>query len=302
MMRAMPASPSIKIGFLGLGIMGAPMAQRLVRAGHDVIVWNRTASRAEPLAALGARVAASPREAGLAREVVISIVTDGPDVQEVLLGPDGAATEAAPGTLFVDMSTTAPASARTISAALQARGLRFVDAPVTGGDVGAQQGALSILAGGAAEDIERAMPAFGVMGRRVTHAGPVGAGQALKACNQVMAALNLVGVCEALSLAKTSGLDLNVVVEALSLGASGSWALQNLGPRIAAENFAPGFMVDLIQKDLRIVHDAAAAAGLDLKGVELAQSLFSDNQAHGEGRQGTQALWKAVARRNGRPA
>ncbi|MDX2018664.1 MAG: NAD(P)-dependent oxidoreductase [Deltaproteobacteria bacterium] len=289
-------SPPMTIAVLGMGIMGAPMASRLVRAGHDVVVYSRTKAKAEPVLAAGARWAASAREAGRHRQLVISIVTDGPDVEQVLLGDDGAAADATPGTLFADMSTIAPEAARRIGAALMARGHRFIDAPVTGGDIGAQQGALSILVGGEAADVQTAQPAFEVLGRRITHAGPVGAGATLKACNQIMGAVNLLGVCEALALADRSGLDLAQTVQALSLGAAGSWALQNLGPKIVAGDFAPGFMIDLLQKDLRIVKGAAHACGLPVPGVELAQRFFSDNQAHGEGRLGTHAMWHAWER------
>jgi 3-hydroxyisobutyrate dehydrogenase len=287
------------VAFLGLGIMGAHMARRLLEAGHRVAVYNRTASKAAPLAALGARAAATPEDAARGAEVVISIVTDSPDVEAVLLGPGGAVHGAEPGTLVIDMSTIAPETARRVGAALRAKGLAFLDAPVTGGDVGARDGTLSILVGGEAADLERARDLFTALGKRVTHCGPLGAGQTVKACNQILCALNMVGICEALHLANRSGIDPALVVEALGPGAGGSWALEKLGPRIAKGDFAPGFMVDLIQKDLRIVLDAAARSGLDLQGAVLAQSLFADNQAAGEGREGTQAMFKAVGRRAG---
>jgi 3-hydroxyisobutyrate dehydrogenase len=285
------------VAFLGLGIMGAHMARRLVQAGHRVAVYNRTASRTAPLEALGARAAPTPKDAARGAEVVISVVTDSPDVEAVLLGPDGAVHGAAPGTLVIDMSTIAPETARRVGAALRSRGLAFLDAPVTGGDVGARDGTLSILVGGEPADLERARELFSALGKRVTHCGPLGAGQTVKACNQILCALNMVGICEALHLATRSGIDPALVVEALGPGAGGSWALEKLGPRIAKGDFAPGFMVDLIQKDLRIVRDAASRAGLDLQGTVLAQTLFADNQAAGEGREGTQAMFKAVGRR-----
>jgi 3-hydroxyisobutyrate dehydrogenase-like beta-hydroxyacid dehydrogenase len=290
----------VAVGFIGLGIMGAPMAGRLLAAGHRVTVYNRTGSRAEPLVAAGARQARSPREAAAGAEVVISIVTDSPDAEAVLLGPEGAAAGAAPDTLVVDMSTIAPDTARAIGRRLGERGLRFLDAPVTGGDVGAREGTLSILVGGAAADLERARPLFAALGKRVTHCGPVGAGQTVKACNQILCALNMVGVTEALHLAQASGIDQRVMLEALGPGAGGSWALDKLGPRIAAGDFAPGFMVRLIQKDLRIVDGMARAAGLPLEGAALAARNFADNEAHGEGELGTQAMYRVVARRVGR--
>lgn len=288
----MPAS----IGFLGLGIMGFAMAKRLVEAGHSVAVYNRTASKTAPLVALGALHAATPRDAAKGRDIVISIVTDSPDVEAVLLGPDGAVHGAAKGALFIDMSTIAPETARRVGAELGKRGIPFLDAPVTGGDVGAREGTLSILVGGEAAALERARDVFKVLGKRITHCGPQGAGQTVKACNQILCAMNMIGICEALHLARGSGIDPALVVEALTPGAGGSWALEKLGPRIAKGDFAPGFMVDLIQKDLRIVQDAAARLGLPLEGTKLAQALFADNQAAGEGRLGTQAMFKAVER------
>ena len=284
------------VGFIGLGIMGFSMARRLVEAGHRVTVYNRTPSKAEPLVALGARKAATPREAAKGNEIVISIVTDSPDVEAVLLGPEGAIQAAEKNALFIDMSTIAPETARKVGQALGSKGIPFLDAPVTGGDVGAREGTLSILAGGAKADLERAREIFTVLGKRITHCGPQGAGQTVKACNQILCALNMMGICEALHLARLNGIDQTLVVEALSAGAGGSWALEKLGSRIAKADFNPGFMVDLIQKDLRIVQDAARRVGLPVEGTALAQRLFGDNQAQGEGRLGTQAMYKALER------
>jgi 3-hydroxyisobutyrate dehydrogenase len=285
------------VGFIGLGVMGASMARRLLLAGHRVTVYNRTAARCEPLVAAGARAVGSPREVAAGNQVVISVVTDSPDVEEVLLGSAGAVLGAAPGTLFIDMSTIAPEAARGVGAALAARGHRFLDAPVTGGDVGAREGTLSILVGGDAAVLEEARPLLAAMGKRITHCGGPGAGQTVKACNQILCALNLVGVVEALHLARLGGLDQKVVLEALAPGAGGSWAFEKLGPRIAAGDFAPGFMVKLIQKDLRIVQDLARSVGLPLDGTALAQGLFADAEAHGDGDQGTQAIYKVLSRR-----
>ena len=286
-----------QIAFLGLGVMGAPMALRLVRAGHQVAVYNRTAARTAPLVEAGAQAAATPRQAAAGKDLVVSIVTDGPDVEQVLVGPDGAAAGAPPGTLFVDMSTIAPDAARQVGATLKQAGHRFLDAPVTGGDVGAREGKLSILVGGEAADLEAAREVLSVMGTRITHCGPVGAGQVMKACNQILCALNMVGLVEALHLARLGGLDQKVMLEALGAGAGGSWALDKLGPRIAGGDFAPGFMIGLIQKDLRIVQDLARSLGLPLDGAALAQRAFADNEAHGESRLGTQAMYKALGRR-----
>jgi 3-hydroxyisobutyrate dehydrogenase len=288
---------SKKVGFLGLGVMGASMARRLLLAGHQVTVYNRTASRCEPLVAAGARAAATPREAAAGNEIVIAVVTDSPDVEAVLLGPEGAVHGAATGTLFIDMSTIAPEAARRIGATLVERGHQFLDAPVTGGDVGAREGTLSILVGGEGAALERARPLFEAMGKRITHCGPSGAGQTVKACNQILCALNMIGVVEALQLCRLGGLDQKIILEALASGAGGSWAFEKLGPRIASGDFAPGFMIKLIQKDLRIVQDLARSAGLPLEGTALAQRLFADNEAHGESELGTQAMYQVLARR-----
>jgi 3-hydroxyisobutyrate dehydrogenase len=285
------------VGFIGLGIMGLSMAKRLIEAGHQVTVYNRTAAKAAPLVALGAKQAATPRDAAKGNEIVISIVTDSPDVEEVLTGKNGAVHAAESNALFIDMTTIAPETARKVGAALKGKGIAFLDAPVTGGDVGAREGTLSILVGGEAADLDRAREVFGVLGKRVTHFGPVGAGQTAKACNQILCAMNMTGIVEALHLARLSGIDPALVVEALGAGAGGSWALEKLGSRIAKGDFNPGFYVDLIQKDLRIVQNTAKPLGLPLEGTALAQKLFADNQKHGEGKLGTQAMYKAVGRR-----
>jgi len=284
------------VGFIGLGIMGLSMAKRLIEAGHKVTVYNRTASKASSLVALGAKQAATPREAAKGNEVVIAIVTDSPDVEAVLLGKDGAVHAAEKNALFIDMSTIAPETARKVGMALKEKGVAFLDAPVTGGDIGAREGTLSILVGGEKADLERARELFNVMGKRVTHCGPQGAGQTVKACNQILCSMNMLGIVESLHLAKLSGIDQSLVVEALSAGAGGSWALEKLGARIAKGDFNPGFYVDLIQKDLRIVQDEAKKLGLPLPGTALTQQLFGENQKNGEGKLGTQAMYKAVER------
>jgi 3-hydroxyisobutyrate dehydrogenase len=218
-------------------------------------------------------------------------------VESVLLGPSGAVEGAAPGAVFVDMSTIAPEAARRVGAALVSREVDFLDAPVTGGDVGAREGTLSILVGGEAAVLERVRGVLSAMGKRITHCGPAGAGQTVKACNQILCALNMVGIVEALHLARRGGVDQKLVIDALVPGAGGSWALEKLGPRIAAGDFAPGFMVKLIQKDLRIVQDLARSERLPLEGAALAQRYFADNEENGEGDLGTQAMYKVLGRR-----
>lgn len=285
-----------EIAFIGLGVMGAPMAKRLVAAGHRLSVYNRTASRCAPLVAAGAQQALTAADAARGKAVIITMVTDGPDVEDVLLGPEGAVRGATAGATFIDMSTIAPSAARRIGRDLREHGFRFLDAPVTGGDVGAREGTLSILVGGEREVLDRVRDILSALGKRITHCGPQGSGQTAKACNQILCAMNMVGLVEALHLARLGGLDRQVVVEALAAGAGGSWALEKLGPRINAGDFSPGFMIKLIQKDLRIVQEIANGLGLPLDGTALAQRLFGDNEAHGEQDLGTQAMYKVLER------
>jgi len=285
----------MNVGFIGLGIMGSRMARNILRAGHSLSVWNRTGSKCDPLVAAGAIRAASPREAAAGRDVVISIVTDSPDVEAVLLGPAGAVEGARPGTVFADMSTIAPDAARSIGERLAARGIVFLDAPVSGGDVGAERGTLTIMVGGDAEAFEQARPVLSAMGTP-TRVGPAGAGQTVKACNQILGALNLLGVCEAVALARRAGIDGPAMLGVVSRGAATSWALQNLGPRILAGDFEPGFRIRDIQKDLAIVLDAARRLSLPLAGTALVAQLFRSNEAHGEGDRGTQALFRSIER------
>lgn len=285
-----------KVGFLGMGIMGQPMARNLLRAGYPVTVYNRTRSRAEALAPEGARVADTPAACAQGQDIIISIVTDSPDVEAVLLGPSGAADGASRGAVIIDMSTISPDVTRDLHARLAARGLSLLDAPVSGGDIGAQKGTLTIMVGGDAPVFEEVKAVFEPMGKRITYMGPTGSGQATKACNQILCALNMLGVSEALALAKRSGLDLQKMHQVVTGGAANSWALENLGKRIIENDFAPGFMVKLIQKDLNIVLGAARALNIPMAGTALCHQYFRSNEAHGEGDLGTQAMFKVVER------
>jgi 3-hydroxyisobutyrate dehydrogenase len=284
------------IGFLGMGIMGRPMARNLLKAGYEVSVYNRTSVRARELEPDGARVAATPAECARGRDVVITMVTDSPDVEAVLFGPAGAVEGAREGTVFIDMSTISPDVTRAIAGRLGERGFAFLDAPVSGGDIGAQKGTLTIMVGGEPEVFERVRHVFEPMGTRITLVGPAGSGQVTKACNQILCALNMLGVCEALALARRSGLDLAKMHTVVTGGAANSWALENLGKQIIAGNYAPGFMVKLIQKDLNIVLEAGKSLKLPLAGTALAHQYFRSNQAHGEGDLGTQAMFKVLER------
>lgn len=291
-------SPSSEaVGFVGLGIMGLPMAGHLLRGGHRLFVHSRTQARCAALLAEGAVWCDDPAEVGRRCAVLITIVTDTPDVQAVLFGPRGAAQTLRPGAVVIDMSTISPEATREFAARLAAGNVTLLDAPVTGGDVGARNATLTIMVGGDAAALDRVRPILALLGKTIVHVGPVGSGQALKACNQILCALNMIGVCEALMLAKRSGLSAETLLQVLSTGAGGSWALANLGPKIAAGDLKPAFMIKLIQKDLRIVQEAAQRLGVPLPGTGLAQQLFRAVEAlPGGGELGTQGMIRAYER------
>ncbi len=283
-----------RVGFIGLGIMGGPMAANLLKAGFELTVWNRTPERAAPLAEAGARVASGPAEVAAAAEVTITCVTASRDVEEVTLGPGGIIDGAAPGSIVIDCSTISPETAKRVHERLAERGIAALDAPVSGGDVGAKAGTLAIMVGGEAETFERALPVLAAMGKTIVHVGPAGAGQVVKLCNQVAGGLNLLAMAEAVTLCRRAGVDPARMLEVVSAGAAGSWMLQHLGPRALAGDFAPGFMVDLMQKDLGLVLEAAHATHTPLPGTALVRQLFEMLQARGRGRDGTQAILDAV--------
>ena len=283
-----------RIGFVGLGIMGCPMVANLRAAGYAVTVWNRSRPGVEEALAVGATEAGNPAAVAAEADVFITMVTDSPDVESVLAGREGAMEGLSSGAVAVDMSTISPAVTRDLAARLAERGVAMLDAPVSGGDAGAIAGTLSIMVGGEAETVERVRPIFEVLGSTITHVGPVGAGQTVKLCNQVAIAGTLDGVCEALTLAQKSGVDPARMLEAISAGAAGSWQMSNLGPRIIDRDFTPGFMVRLLQKDLRL----ALAAGLEVEQplpvTALVHQLFHHLLAAGAGGDGTQALARVL--------
>jgi 3-hydroxyisobutyrate dehydrogenase len=282
------------IGFIGLGIMGRPMAEHLLRAGHPLRIHTRTAAKAQPLLQQGAVWCESPHAVASQCDLLITIVTDTPDVEAVLFGPQGAAAALRRGACVVDMSTISPDATRLFAQRLAQQGVVLLDAPVTGGDVGATNATLTIMVGGEAAALARVRPVLEKLGRRVVHVGPSGSGQMLKACNQILCAVNMIAVCEALTLAGRSGLDLKLALETLASGAGGSWALANLGPKIVAGDLAPAFKIALIQKDLRSVQAAAQTLGVPLPGTALAQQLFRAVEAEGGGELGTQAMIRAL--------
>ena len=288
-----------KIGFIGLGIMGTPMARNLIKAGYAVTVYNRTPSKAERLEAEGAIKASCIRELAQSCPIVITIVSDTPDVGSVILGENGVIEAIKPGSVVIDMSTIAPEATRKIAGRLAERGVCMLDAPVSGGEQGAVNGTLAIMVGGETAVFERCRPVFEALGKNIIHVGPIGMGQTVKLMNQILVAGNLNAVAEALIFARSQGADLEKAVEAVKGGSAGSWQLANLGPCMIRGDYRPGFMIDLVQKDLNLVMETAAAAKLPLPVTSLVHQMFYSLQAAGEGRNGTQALVKALERLSG---
>lgn len=282
------------VGFVGTGIMGAPMARNLAQAGFAVTAHNRTAAKAEALREHGVAVAGSPAEAARGASVVITMLPDTPDVLEAVEGEGGVADAMAPGGVFIDMSTIAPGETRALAERLAGRGISMLDAPVSGGSWGAEQGTLTIMVGGEREAFERCLPALEAMGKTITLMGPSGMGQTTKLVNQILVAGTCAAVAEALVFASAQGADLLKTIEAVSGGAAGSWQLANLGPRMARRDFAPGFMVKLQQKDLRLILEAAQERSVPLAVTSLARQYLTAVEAMGLGDEGTQAVVKAV--------
>ncbi len=275
------------IAWIGTGIMGAPMARRLIRAGHRVRVFNRSLHKAAALAADGAEVALGPDEAASGASLIFLMLPDTPDVEQAIASIEPA-LEA--GQMIVDMSTIAPAAARAFSADLSARGVDFLDAPVSGGESGAIEGSLTIMVGGTEDAFSRARPVLESLGKRITHMGPAGSGQMTKLVNQVAVAVTLEATVEALTLATRGGLDPKLVLEAIGAGAASSWQLNNLGPKIIARDYRPGFFIKLIRKDLRLVAEVARESRTALPGLSLVSSMFDSAAALGHELDGTQAL------------
>ncbi len=282
-----------RVGFIGLGIMGGGMAANLVRAEFPVRVWNRTPARMEPLLALGAQPATSPADVAAGSDVIITCVSDTPDVEAVILGEDGVIHGASPGALVIDMSTISPQVTQAIAAKLDAAGIHMLDAPVSGGSEGAARGTLSIMVGGEADQVERAMPIFQAMGKTITHIGDHGAGQTVKLVNQILVVGNALAMSEALLFAQAGGVDLSKTLDAVTPGAAGSWMLSNRGPQIVARDWRPGFTIDLQQKDVRLVLAAADQLGVPLPATSLIFNLYRTLQARGLGGEGNHALIKA---------
>jgi len=280
------------IGFIGTGVMGKSMASHLIRAGYTVIVYNRTPSKTEELVRMGALWEGTVAGLAARSRVIITMVGYPRDVEEVYLGENGIVDSARPGTFLIDMTTSSPSLAEKIYNEAEARGLHSLDAPVSGGDVGAREAKLAIMVGGDPGDFEKVLPVLRLMGNSIVFQGGAGAGQHTKMCNQIAIASNMIGVCEALAYAKKSGLDAQTVLKSIGTGAAGSWSLNNLAPRILAGNFEPGFYVKHFIKDMNIALEAAAEMGLDTPGLALARSLYHRLAQEGEDNSGTQALYK----------
>jgi len=285
----------LRVGCIGLGIMGRPMALNVLKAGFPVVAWNRSDNeRLREVLAAGATRGASPADVARQVDIVLTNVTDSPDVEAVILGENGVIHGAHPGLIVVDNSTISPEVTRRIGAALAERGVRMLDAPVSGGERGAIAGTLSIMVGGDSEVLERARPVLAAMGSTIVHCGPLGAGQTVKLCNQIAVGLHNLAMSEALVLAAKAGVSVDRMVEAVAAGAGGSWAMSNLAPRVLRRDFAPGFKLGLQQKDLRLALEAGRAAGVPLPGTALVHQLYQALETRGLGDEGNQALVKAL--------
>jgi 3-hydroxyisobutyrate dehydrogenase len=284
-----------RIGWIGTGVMGSSMCGHLMKAGFSADVFNRTKAKAETLLAAGARWAECPRAVAEAADVIFTIVGYPADVRSVILGENGVLAGCSSGKIIVDMTTSQPSLAVEIAERAAKIGVHAVDAPVSGGDVGAREARLSIMIGGEKDVVDSLTPCWQAMGKTFVHQGPAGAGQHTKLVNQILIASGMIGVCEGLLYAYKAGLDLDRVLQSVSPGAAGSWALSNLAPRIIANNFAPGFFVDHFIKDMGLVLDEARRMELCLPGLALVHQLYVSLQANGHGRDGTQALHLALA-------
>ena len=292
---------STRIGWIGTGVMGRHMCGHLIEAGYSATVFNRTRSKAEELLARGARWADSPAEVARDSDVTFTIVGYPRDVREVILGESGVLGGAARGSVLVDMTTSEPSLAEQIAERAAAQGVSALDAPVSGGDTGAKNAALSIMIGGDRQTYQQVAPALHRLGKTVVYQGGAGRGQHTKMVNQTLIATGMIGVCEALLYASKAGLDLPTVLQSVASGAAGSWSLSNLAPRMIEGDFDPGFFVEHFIKDMRIALDEAARMNLALPGLALAEQLYQALAAQGYVRDGTQALVLALAQLNNQP-
>ena len=281
-----------KIGFIGTGVMGASIVKHLLASQYDVTVYTRTKEKAQSLIELGAKWAQTPAEASKEADIVFTMVGFPQDVEDVYCGENGILQVAKQGAIVVDMTTSEPTLAKKIYALAIEKGISSLDAPVSGGDIGAQNGTLSIMVGGDQEAFEKLLPVFENFGSNIVYQGEAGSGQHTKMCNQLLIATNMIGVCEAISYGLKAGLDLDKVMQSISTGAAGSWSLSNLGPKMLNGNYDPGFYIKHFIKDMKIAIDEAERMDLDLPGVKLSKQLYNTLLERGFGDYGTQGLIK----------
>ena len=289
----------IKIGWVGTGVMGRWMCQHVIDLGYTATIFTRTKSKADLLLKAGATWADSPAEVAESSDIIFTIVGFPEDVRQVYLGENGILTTAKSGSIVVDMTTTEPSLAIEIHQAARAKGVSSIDAPVSGGDVGAREARLAIMIGGDQEAVDAIHPLFEAMGQNIVYQGEAGSGQHTKMCNQITIAGTMIGVCEALLYGAKAGLDLEIMLSTISKGAAGCWSLENLAPRVLKRNFDPGFFVEHFIKDMGIALDEAKRMGISLPGLSLVHQLYLATQAQGHGRLGTHALMLALEKLSG---
>lgn len=289
----------MKVSFIGMGTMGAPMAMNLLKAGFEMTVNNRTRDRERPVADAGAKRADTPMAAAAGADVIITCVSDTPDVEEILLGEDGVIHGAAEGAIVVDMSTISPSATRRMAAVLGEKGVHMIDAPVSGGSEGAQKGTLSIMIGGAAEDVAKVMPVFDAMGTTISHVGPIGSGQVTKAINQIVVAGTYWSVAEGIALGLKAGLDMEKVVTAVGSGAAGSWAMNNRSGNMIQNTYPLGFRVRLHRKDLKIALDVARELGVTLPVAAFVEQAETGLIGRGFGDEDISAIARSVREQSG---
>ena len=280
-----------KIAFIGIGVMGASIVKHLLKAGKDVTIYTRTKSKAEPLLALGAKWANSPAEASVNQQIIFTMVGFPSDVKEVYEGEQGILESANEGTIIVDMTTSEPTLAKEIYEKAKEKNILSLDAPVSGGDIGAQNGTLSIMVGGDHDIFEQVKPIFEIFGNNIVYQGTAGAGQHTKMCNQIVIATGMIGVCEAIVYGMKAGLNVEDVLKSISSGAAGSWSLSNLAPRMIRGDLEPGFYIKHFMKDMKIALDEAEKMKLQLPGLQLAKDLYATLVESGYENKGTQALF-----------
>jgi 3-hydroxyisobutyrate dehydrogenase len=291
----------MKVAFIGMGTMGAPMAINILKGGHQVTVHNRTREKEKPAADAGALRAESPKESAAGADIIITCVSDTPDVEAVILGDDGVIFGAAPGSMIVDMSTINPTATRNLAASLLQKDIKMIDAPVSGGSEGAQKGTLAIMVGGEAADVQRAMPVLETMGKTITHVGPIGAGQITKAINQIIIAGTYLSVAEGMVMGIKAGLDMQKVIRAIAGGAAGSWVLSNRAVNMVNNAYPLGFRVRLHHKDMRIALEAARELGVSMPAASLVDQLENGLLGRGHGDEDLSAIARSIRKLSGLP-